>query len=197
MSEPLPAASGVPLIPALHARARNSQRSSFRPPSYFVAHVAPNAEQRVCIRLRQQSFTFYYPRIKVRRSHGGKVDWAFRPFLPRYLFVEDAMRGVSEIKRTHEVSGVVCAGLEPVRVKQDVVERIRAREVDGFVQLDPLIPRERFQHGQLVRVTEGQFRGQDAIFYEMRGATRAMVFLRAVMGRVSTEVPVFALEAAV
>lgn len=164
-------------------------------PSHFVIRTQPNAEQRVVERLRRDSYEPYYPRVKLRVSHARRADWAFRPFLPRYLFVRDDQRGVSGIKRMDGVSDVVRMGFDPVRVRQDVIDKIKAREIEGFVQLDGLLPKK-FRPGQLVRVVEGQYQGRDAIFQEMSGTTRAVIFLAAVIGRVSTEIPVFALETA-
>ncbi len=174
-------------------RARNDLTPASQPVSYFVVHTRPNAEQRAYRRLRAQQYSLYFPRIKVQRCHGGKVDWSHRPFLPRYMFVEDDGRGVSDIKRTDGVSDVVRAGFVPVRVRSDVVERIRLRERDGFVQLDGPLARA-FRPGELLRVTDGALLGRDVLFSRMSGATRAIVFLNAVIGRVESSVHVAALE---
>ncbi len=156
-------------------------------------HTQPNGEQRAYRRLRDQHYDLYFPRIKVQRAHAGKTDWAHRPFLPRYMFVADDGRGVSDIKRTDGVNDVVRAGLEPVRVKSDVIHRIKLRERDGFVELDPVLAKN-FRPGELLRVTDGPLANRDVIFAQMSGATRAIVFLNAVIGRVESRVHVAALE---
>lgn len=171
-------------------RARKSLTAQ---PSYFVVHTQPNAETSVYRRLRNASYDLYFPRVKVQRAHAGKVDWAHRPFLPRYMFAVDDGRGVSGLKRTDGVSDVVRAGLNPVRVKSDVVDRIRSRERDGFVVLDPVLAKN-FRPGELLRVTDGRLAGRDVLFSQMSGATRAIVFLDAIIGRCESEVHVAALE---
>ena len=162
-------------------------------PSHFVVHTQPNAERSVFDRLRRQDYELYFPRVKVQRRHSNRLDWVYRPFLPRYMFVRDDQRGVSDIKRTDGVSDVVRAGLEPVRVRQTELDKIKLREVDGFVQLDPVLARA-FRPGQLLRVTGGQHVDRDVLFGQMRGETRALVFLNALIGRVSAEVSIRDLE---
>ena len=158
-------------------------------------HTQPNSERAVYDRLRQLEYTPYLPRIKVQRCHAGRIDWVYRPFLPRYLFVQDDGRGVSAIKRTSGVSDVVRAGLEPVRVGEAVLEQIRQREVNGVVQLEDK-SELMFRPGQKLLVTAGLLMGRDVLFSRMRGTTRALVFLQAVIGRIESELPIHTLRAA-
>ena len=165
--------------------------------SHFVVHTQPNCEKRAFDRLKSQDFAVYCPMTLHERRHARRRDFVPRPFFQRYMFVQDDGRGVSLIKRSHGVSDVVRIGLEPARVAQVVVDGIKAREDDeGFIMLrDGQVPNA-FRYGELLRVKDGVFEGYNVLFQQMRGDTRALVFLALMTSRASVEVSVASLERA-
>lgn len=167
--------------------------------TYFVAHTQPNCERRAINHLRSLSFSVYCPMTLVERFHARKREYVPRPFLPRYLFVQDDGRGVSQIKRANGMHDVVRAGLEPVRAQQVVIDRLQQRELNGYIDLRETPLPSSFRKGELVRVTDGPFEGYNALFQRMRGETRALVFLTLLIrggGQIEAEVKVSDLERA-
>lgn len=147
-------------------------------PSFFVVHTQPNCEQRAERDLRSQSCDVYFPQILKRVIHARQVRFHPRPLFPRYLFVADDGRGVSFIKRSYGVQDIVRNGLEPARAPQSVINAIMRREDgDGFVQLDDEQRPEHLRNGERVRVNSGAFMDMHGVFLQMRGETRALIFL--------------------
>ncbi len=166
-------------------------------PSHFVVHTQPNCEKRAFDRLKSQDFAVYCPMTLHERRHARRVEFVPRPFFQRYMFVQDDARGVSLIKRTYGVSDVVRAGLEPLRVSQDIVDGVKAREdSEGFIMLRKDQVPGAFRQGELLRVTDGAYEGYNVLFQQMRGDTRALVFLTLMQQQFKATVPVASLERA-
>ena len=69
---------------------------------------------------------------------------------------------------------VTSGGAEPAKVPVSVIDDLRSRERNGFVQL----PQVRgLQRGDRVQITHGPFNQRLAIYEGMRGGTRVEVLL--------------------
>lgn len=139
----------------------------------FLSNARPYSEAR---------FSVYYPRIRVECRHAGRVDVVERPFLSRTMFVLDDGRGTDQLRSAPGVSSLMHVGGTVARVTQRVVDGIRARERDGYVQLEhdePVV--SEFRKNELVRVrrvVSGRDRHFDAVFHHKTGRDRAVVFMQ-------------------
>jgi transcriptional antiterminator RfaH len=86
----------------------------------------------------------------------------------------DLQTSYFEVKYLAGVTGLVSAGADPIVVPEAIISEIRARGVDGVVEIRE-VP---FDSGQPVRVVEGPFRGFEAIFDRyLSGAERVAILL--------------------
>lgn len=114
---------------------------------WSIAQVYPPNLKKAEHNLSRQGFDFYSPMyIKKQRLFGSQR----LPLFPGYVFVYivDQWRALLS---TYGVSGLLLSAGEPAKVPADVVDNIKAREVDGVVVLS----KSRFYVGQQVQVKSG------------------------------------------
>jgi transcription antitermination factor NusG len=145
---------------------------SLEPKWYLVKTKALN-ENRVVTRLIGAGYEVLFPRIRKKsRRHKGVFD--VRPLFPTYLFVLFRGDELKTIKYTHGVARVICFGLEPQEVGEEIVAAIRERmDGEGFVKLEP--KKVDLSPGQKVRIGEGPFAGLDAIFLDAVSSYRLTI----------------------
>jgi transcriptional antiterminator RfaH len=121
-------------------------------------------ETRVFTRLTGAGYEVLFPRMhKKSRRHRGVVE--VRPLFPTYLFVRFPGDELKTIKYTHGVARVICFGLEPQEVGEEIIAALRERmDTGGLVKLEP--KKIVLSPGQRVKIGEGPFAGFDAIFVE-------------------------------
>lgn len=155
---------------------------------FFIVQTKPNCEEHARRFLTADHFNVYYPRVLVRRAHGGKVDHVPRPLFARYVFIgDDGRRGVYFFRSAPGVASVVTRGNEPVRVGRTVVDELKSRECDdGFIKIDDgaLSFTSSFKNGKDVRIAlrAPAFGGFNAIFGRKMPGDRAAVFIN-LLGR--------------
>lgn len=139
----------------------------------FLTNARPYSDAR---------FQVYYPRIQVEIRHAGRVERAARPFLSRTMFVLDDGRGTDQLRCAPGVASLIRVGGDVARVTQRVIDGIRSREHDGYVQLDSgeaTVPE--FRKNELVQVRRtvaGRDRHFEAVFHHKTGKDRAVVFMQ-------------------
>jgi len=156
-------ASGSDAHDADDAVDAESGERSLEPKWYLVKTKALN-ENRVVTRLLGAGYEVLFPKIRKKsRRHKGVFD--VRPLFPTYLFVLFRGDELKTIKYTHGVARVICFGLEPQEVDEEIIVAIRERmDAEGFVKLEP--KKVELAPGQKVKIGEGPFAGLDAIFLE-------------------------------
>src|ERR1041385_702866 len=126
-------------------------------PRWFVAHTHPHAEAKATAHLNRQGFEIYFPRYLKRRRHARRVETVAAPLFPSYLFVAldvsvEGWRAIQStigvaylitcgdrraIQSTIGVAYLITCGDSPVRVADEVIEAIQAREdARGHVTMD-------------------------------------------------------------
>lgn len=130
---------------------------------WIVAQTEPRAELAVERRLLVAERRVYLPRCREL----GRV----LPLFPGYLFVH-AQSLWRDVRWTIGVVAVLMAGDEPARLADRIVDAIKHREKAGFVELP-----DRFEVGQQVRITGGQFAGMIGLWHGQTGRERERVLL--------------------
>jgi transcriptional antiterminator RfaH len=143
---------------------------------WYVVQTQPCAERRAMAHLERQGFTTYLPRYRKRRRHARRVETVEAPLFPRYLFVsiDLASQRWRSIHSTVGVSHLVCNGSDPAPLPDAVIDQLRAREEEGFVQL-PLRPS--FKPGEAVRILDGAFTSCLGLYEGMKDGERIAVLL--------------------
>jgi transcriptional antiterminator RfaH len=143
---------------------------------WYALRTKPRKEEFVCRQLRTQGFETFYPRLKVNpvNPRASKV----RPYFPGYLFVSADIEAVgrSTFQWMPHALGLVNFGDEPASVPENLIHALQKRVEEiaaaGGEVFDGL------HSGDVVRITDGPFRGYEAIFdARLPGNERVRVLL--------------------
>lgn len=162
--------------------------------SWHVVYTQSQKEMIAYRNLVNQGFEPYFPRYRKRRRHARRVDIVMTPLFPRYLFVrmDPAAQRWRSINGTMGVSYLLTDGHAPVVISNDVVDAIREREDDGYVQVKP----PEFVKGQKICVTDGPFTDLEGIFECIDDSLRVVLFLEFMGRSIRTQLPGHAVTAA-
>ena len=136
---------------------------------WYVINTKPKKEAIVERLFREGGFGIYNPKYR-----DGRL---VKPFFPGYEFVEFSHPEQFKIvKYTRGVKRIVGNDSGPIPVETVILDQIRSREVDGFVEfskhgIEPAL-------GDEIEVAEGPFRGLRGIFTkDMSDQDRVLVLL--------------------
>jgi transcriptional antiterminator RfaH len=143
--------------------------------SFWAAAQLETHRERLALHfLGLNGFTTYAPRIRTQRvtpTHRGESSaWLF----PGYAFVWIELQWHAARWAPGVIRLVTSGGAEPAKVPVSVIDDLRSRERNGFVQL----PQARgLQRGDRVQITHGPFNQHLAIYQGMRAGLRVEVLL--------------------
>ena len=146
------------------------------PSNWYALRSKPRKEDVVWRQALSQGFEVYYPRLRVHpvNPRSRKV----KAYFPGYLFVQADVEntGVALFQWMPHTLGLVNFGGEPAVVPDHLVQAIRQRvdqiNAAGGEVFDGLKP------GQVVWISDGPFRGYEAIFdARLPGNERVRVLL--------------------
>ena len=141
---------------------------------WIVARTHPNSEKIAIDNLKRQSFEYYQPLILERKIRKQKLRYVEQPLFPCYLFVKIVDRWRS-LNSTYGVANLIGSASSPSFVRDEVIQSLRNREQDGYVQLPKLRP---FAVGDKVTINAGAFAGQQALVERMPIRDRQKVLLQ-------------------
>jgi transcriptional antiterminator RfaH len=138
----------------------------------------PRREQLALHCLSLHGFETYLPRLRDRRVRFGRKIELRPPLFPGYVFLAIQLQWHAA-RWAPGVIGLIMADGAPARVPDRVIDEIRAREVDGAVDL----PWDGPRCGDRVRILRGPFNGHLAVFADMRPRERVEILLRLLGGQ--------------
>lgn len=160
---------------------------------WYVVHTKPRQESRALINLEQQGFQCFLPTIPKKRVSRRALQVTQEPLFARYLFIEldTELNGKSwaPIRSTLGVSKLVTFGTEPARVDSSLIHLLR--EQQERLSQTPLSP---YQTGDLLTITEGPFKGIEAVYQMDDGEMRAMVLIELLHKPTKLKIDIAALE---
>jgi transcriptional antiterminator RfaH len=143
-------------------------------PYWACAQLETRRERTALHFLGLNGFTTYAPRIRTQRvtpTHLGESSaWLF----PGYAFVWIELQWHAARWAPGVIRLVTSGGAEPAKVPMSVIDDLRSRERNGFVQLPQV---RSLQRGDRVQITQGPFNQRLAIYEGMRGRQRVEVLL--------------------
>jgi len=162
---------------------------------WLVAHTQANKESLAEDQLQAQGYEIYLPRYRKIRRHSRKVDTVLAPLFPRYIFVGinveldkwrsiNGTRGVSYLLMNNEQPAIVAAG---------IIESLKAQEVQEGVVLASSVAL--FAKGDKLRVLEGAFKDQTAIFETLDNKSRVQLLLTFLGREMKIFLPIYGVEA--
>jgi len=136
---------------------------------WFVISTKPKKESQVERLFQAGGIEVYNPKYR----EGGRT----KSFFPGYEFVRfDNPEQYKLVKYTRGVKRIVGSDSGPVPIGDELLSEIRAREVDGFIELAKhgLAP----ELGDEIEVAEGPLKGLRGIFKkDMSGQDRVLILL--------------------
>jgi transcriptional antiterminator RfaH len=164
--------------------------------NWFVAHTHPLKEIIAQQHLLEQGFEVYLPRFKKIRRHARKVEEVLVPLFPRYIFISMNMEVARwrSVNGTRGVSYLLTNYDRPAVVPNYVIENLKSHEIAyGIVPVNSLIT---FAKGEKVRVTDGAFQDQIAIFEMLDDKQRVQLLLSFLGKKIKVALPDYMVEAA-
>jgi transcription antitermination factor NusG len=136
---------------------------------WYVLNVKPKKEFHVEKLFQEGGLRIYTPKYR----EGERV----KPFFPGYQFIFFDYPGQYKlVKYTRGVKRIVGNDQGPIPLDEQVIREIRAREVDGFVEL--LKHGEEPSLGDEIEVVEGPLKGLRGIFKkDLSGRDRVLILL--------------------
>lgn len=149
--------------------------------TYCVIRTHVHCEKIAIENLKRQDFNYYQPLILERKKRRNKLQYVESPLFPCYLFVEIIDKWRS-LQNTYGVAGLVGSKSSPAFVRDAVIQSLRNREQNGFIQL----PKARaFNVGDKVMINNGSFAGQEALVERMSGNQRQKILLALLANRIN------------
>lgn len=168
-------------------RAPGQRQADLGPPGprWFVVQTKIHQEKEAAKEIRRQGFEAYLPVVQGHPKSKNPIQ----PLFLRYLFArfDPTVQQWLAICSTPGVHDIIRRGDgRPVAMPDKWIGRVKAQEVDGFVQLiaRPVVVAP-FQKGDRVRVVAGNFIGFDAAFDRQLDASGRIAVLMSAFGRLT------------
>lgn len=142
---------------------------------WIVVSCHAHKEATALEHLRRQDFTSYCPMLRRQVRHARRTYLSVRPLFPSYVFVamDFDRRGWRSLLSTRGVRSVISCGETPSTLKNEFIESLRSREVDGAIH-HPTTP---YSIGQRVRLNQAAFDGVVATIIDIDEKDRVVVLL--------------------
>jgi len=157
----------------------------FCQPSWVCAATRPGSEFVIAATLELEEVETYLPVCNPIRA-----NTVYRKALfPGYFFAKLCEKRL-KLPTIAAIADLICIDDEPVLVRQQVIDELRAREIRGVVPIHAQIPEKSpFTFGLPVRLTQGAHSGLTGVFEGMQGRHRAAVRIGAATGSLRVSVP--------
>ena len=140
---------------------------------WAAAQLQPQRDQLALHCLKLFGFETYAPRLRDQRTIRGRKVIKTPLLFPGYVFVLIELQW-NQARWSPGVVRLVMDGITPAAVPDTVVTSLKAREVNGLIELPPP---PRFRRGDRVRVLHGPLAGQVGLFAGMKPRERVAVLL--------------------
>ncbi|MBM3468418.1 MAG: transcriptional activator RfaH [Alphaproteobacteria bacterium] len=164
---------------------------------WCVAHTQPVKENLAGENLKDQGFEIYLPKIRKIRRHARSSEEVLTPLFPRYIFVGMDLESTPwrSINGTRGISYLLMRDrLHPAHIPSRTIQELRSQEIEeGIVPITSLVT---FSKGDKVRIVEGVFKDQTAIFESLDDRNRVQVLLNFLGRETKVSLLVHAVEAA-
>ncbi|RMG59758.1 MAG: transcription/translation regulatory transformer protein RfaH [Deltaproteobacteria bacterium] len=156
---------------------------------WYLVFTKPRDESRALKNLLEGGVPCYLPLLKRSTVRRNVLLSVVEPLFPRYLFVQaDLENDYYKIKYTRGVCGFVDFGEGPVRVDDEIIEEIRRREKDGFIEM--VYKKRRFRKNEKIAIKRGLLKDLEVVFDGyLSGDERVSLLLNSVSANIKLNVP--------
>ena len=157
--------------------------------SWIVAMCKANQESIAEYNLTRQGYEHYCPRFQQKVPNKPTL---IKPLFPRYIFIL-IDKVWHSIKGTRGISHVLLSDNGPQSIPETVINEIKSREQNGFVNLS-VAPK--FKPGEQVKTSEGPLAGLLLVYEGMSSNDRVKVLANILGRKVVVTLPENSLAAA-
>ena len=154
-------------------------------PNWLLLQVKPRQEMRALENLERQQAQCYCPKIQVEKLRRGKRIQVEEALFPGYLFINSRPQQTgltyTSIRSSRGVSKIVGFGTEPVIIPAALIEQLKLRENIGLTWAEDLP-----EAGDKINITEGLFKGLQALYSHADGQQRAIVLINLLHQQIPT-----------
>lgn len=152
--------------------------------AWYLLYCKRGQLERAQVHLERQAVNCLTPMISMEKMVRGKRTQVSEPLFPNYLFIEfdPEVIHTTTINATRGVSHFVRFGTQPAMVPSVVIQQLTLQHPDDVI--DPQTP----YPGDKVLITDGVFKGLQAIFTEPDGEMRSMLLLNMMNQQISQSV---------
>lgn len=165
--------------------------------SYWAAaHLRPQCHRLALASLAERGYTVYAPSLLDHSLLRGRASVP-RPVLlfTNYVFVSIVCGQWWNAAHAYGVSRLIFNGAAPVKVPDQVIVQLRAREnSDGFIVLPQRPPPRGLRRGDRIGIIRGAFQGLDGLFVGRAPHERIKVLLAWLGAQREVELPCDAIE---
>jgi len=133
---------------------------------WVVVHTHNRAEWQANRALKDAGFVTLYLHYLATVKHARKVIAVNKPLFPRYLFVAvEPHQNFHDINVAQGVSTVLHDADGPLPLREADIVRLRAgADENGLMASPKAVPdREKYKHGEKLRIIDGPLKGWDAV----------------------------------
>ena len=145
--------------------------------NWFLLSSKPREEQRGFDNLNNQGYEVFLPKVAKVKKRQGIKSVALEPLFPNYLFINlnPSETNFNAIRSTRGVGSFVRFGLNYATLSDDLVNKIK-QNIKGSdtKSLDDLLT---YQQGEKIQVTQGPFKGLEAIYKTKDGLERCIILI--------------------
>lgn len=148
---------------------------------WWVAHVRSRQEKLLARHLIQRGIGFFLPQTEREILSGGRRRRSYLPLFPGYVFFRAERSSLADVWKSNVVANLI--EVEDQERLHDELGQIRALVESGasLVVYDELVP------GDLVRITEGPFKGYSGVITTQKNAERLIVMVSLIRKAVAVE----------
>lgn len=130
---------------------------------WYLIFTKPSEEAKVERQFAAAKIEHLFPKIRTKRLRMRKVIAVTEPLFPRYMFIRiDLEEKFRIIKYTRGVIGFVDFGDGPVLVDEAIIDEIKAKEKDGYIEATN--SNRRYRKNDALRIKKGILKDIDVIF---------------------------------
>ena len=146
--------------------------------NWFLLSSKPREEQRGFDNLSNQGYEVFLPKVAKVKKRQGVKSVSLEPLFPNYLFInlDQTEANFNAIRSTRGVGSFVRFGLNYATLSDSLIKKIK-QNIEGSdnKSLDDLLT---YQQGDKVEVTQGPFKGLEAIYKTKDGLERCILLIK-------------------
>lgn len=147
--------------------------------NWYLLTSKPREEQRAFDNLTSQGHEVFLPKVSKVKKRQGVKSVSLVPLFPNYLFIylDTVEANFNAIRSTRGVGAFVKFGLNHATIQSNLIERIQ-KDVQGDEGNKSLEQLLNFNSGDKVEISEGPFKGLQAIYKAKDGLERSILLVK-------------------